>query len=168
MEHITSMMSSLQESLQQRHELLAASMGPINSTLIAATIRKLKTALHELHIHNAQLVMRSNELQLYQSFTPPEMGDIIDQARLERSHYYENQRTDPHYLHLSGGEYIFMRSEMSDALADRMRRCATVTSVKDLLLEADGTLEYLKSHNGIVDQPINGGKISSRTHFTCS
>jgi hypothetical protein len=36
-----------------------------------------------------------------------------------------------------------------------MRRCATVTSVTELLLEADETLEYLKSHNGIIDQPIN-------------
>ena len=152
------MMSSLQESLQQRHEVLAANMDPINSPLIAQTIRKLKTALHELHIRNAQLVMRSNELQLYQSFTPPEMGDIIDQARLERSHYYERQRVDPHYLHLSGGEYIFMRSETSDAVTDKMRRCATVTSVTELLLEADETLEYLKSHNGIVDQPINDEK----------
>jgi hypothetical protein len=83
------------------------------------------------------------------------MGDTIDQARLERSHYYERQRVGPHYLHLSGGEYIFMRSETSDALTDKMPRCATVTSVKELLLEADETLEYLKSHNGIVDQPIN-------------
>jgi hypothetical protein len=36
-----------------------------------------------------------------------------------------------------------------------MRRCAAVTSVKDLLLEVDELFEYLKSHNGIVDQPIN-------------
>jgi hypothetical protein len=60
MEHITKMMSSLQESLQQRHEVLAANMDPINSPLIAETIRKLKAALHELHIRNAQLVMRNN------------------------------------------------------------------------------------------------------------
>ncbi len=142
------MMSSLQESLQQRHQVLAANMGSINSPLIAETIRKLKTALQELHTHNAQLVMRNNELQLYQTFTPQQMGDTIDQARLERSHYYENQRVDPHYLHLSGGEYIFMRSETSDALADKMRRCATVTSVKELLLEADETLEYLCQNLG--------------------
>ncbi len=103
MEHISTMMSSLQESLQQRHEVLAANMDPINSPMIAETIRKLKTALHELHIRNAQL-MRNDELQLYQTFTPPKMGDTIDQARRERSHYYERQRIDPHYLHLSGGE----------------------------------------------------------------
>ena len=36
-----------------------------------------------------------------------------------------------------------------------MRRCASLTSVKDVLLEADEVLEYLKCHNGIVDQPIN-------------
>jgi hypothetical protein len=43
-------------------------------------------------------------------------------------------------------------------LADKIRRCATVTSIKDLLYEADETLEYLKSHNGIVDPPINKGE----------
>ncbi len=36
-----------------------------------------------------------------------------------------------------------------------MQRCASVTSVNALLLEVDEVLEYLKSHNGIVDQPIN-------------
>jgi hypothetical protein len=48
-----------------------------------------------------------------------------------------------------------MRSEQDDKVADQMRRCAKVTSVTELLSEADDTLEYLKSHNGIVDQPIN-------------
>ncbi len=48
-----------------------------------------------------------------------------------------------------------MQSEQDNKAADRMRRCAKVTSVQELLLEADDTLEYLKSHNGIVDQPIN-------------
>ena len=155
MEHISTMMSSLQESLQQRHEVLAANMDPINSPMIAETIRKLKTALQELHTRNSHLVMRHNELQLFQTFVPPEMGDFMERARFERSHYYERQRTDPHYLHLSGGEYIFMRSETSDMLTDKMRRCAAVTSVNNLLLEAEEILEYLKSHNGIVDQPIN-------------
>jgi hypothetical protein len=36
-----------------------------------------------------------------------------------------------------------------------MQRCATVTSVNDLLLEIEDVLKYLKRHNGIVDQPIN-------------
>ena len=48
-----------------------------------------------------------------------------------------------------------MRCETSDMLADKIRRCATVTSIKDLLYEADETLEHLKRHNGIVDPPIN-------------
>jgi hypothetical protein len=44
----------------------------------------------------------------------------------------------------------------SGIVADRMRRCVAVTSVNELLLEVDEVLDYLKSHNGIVDQPING------------
>ncbi len=45
MEHISTMMSSMQESLRQRHEVLTATMDPINSPMIAESIRKLKTAL---------------------------------------------------------------------------------------------------------------------------
>ena len=73
MEHISKMMSSLQESLQQRHEVLAANMDPINSPLIEETIRKLKTALQELQTRNAHLVMRNDELQFHLTFMPPTM-----------------------------------------------------------------------------------------------
>jgi len=72
------MMASLQQSLQKRHEVLAASMNPINSPMIAETIRKLKTALRELHTRNSHLVMRHNELQLFQTFVPPKMGDAME------------------------------------------------------------------------------------------
>ena len=82
-------------------------------------------------------------------------GTLSSKLGAERSHYYERQRTDPHYLHPSGGEYIFVRSELDGKCADKLRRCATVTSVQELLLEAEDVLEYLKRHNGIVDQPIN-------------
>jgi hypothetical protein len=102
--------------------------------------------------------MRNDELQFYLTFMPPKMSDTIDQARRERSHYYERQRIDPHYLHPSDGEYIFVRSELDVEVTDQMRRCATVTSVSELLLEAEDVLQYLKRHNGIVDQPINDGK----------
>ncbi len=50
-----------------------------------------------------------------------------------------------------------MKHEPDSGIAvDRMRRCASLASVKDLLLEAEEVLQYLKCHNGIVDQPING------------
>ena len=100
--------------------------------------------------------MRNDELQFHLSFMPQKMLETIVQAGRERSQYYEKQRVDPHYLHPSGGDYIFIRSELDNKVTDnKMRRCATVTSVQELLLEANDTLEYLKSHNGIVDQPIN-------------
>ena len=142
MGHISAMMTSLQQSLQQRQEVLAANMDPINGPMIAETIRKLKTALQELHTRNAHLVMHNDEQQLHLSFMPPKMWDTIVQARFEQSQYYENQRADPHYLHLSGREYTFMRSELDDKETDKMRRCATVSSVRELLSEADDTLEY--------------------------
>ena len=87
---------------------------------------------------------------------PPEMWEVVATTTKERSPRYERQWADPHYLHLSAGEYRFMQYELgSGIVAHRMRRCAAVTSVNELLLEVDEVLEYLKSHNGIVDQPIN-------------
>ena len=156
MEHISTMMSSLQQSLLQRHETLAASMDPIDGPLIAETIRNLKMGLQELHTRNAQMVMRNEKLNLQLSFMPPEMWQAIVKASQERHDRYEQQRSNPHYLHLSNGEYVFMRREQGDKVADRMQRCATVTSVTDLLEEADTVLEYLKIQNGFVDEPING------------
>ena len=130
-------------------------MDPIDSPRIAESIRKLKTALQELHTRNAQLVMRNEKLNLQLSFLPPKMWDVIVRAAREQSQFYEQQRTDPHHLHLSGDEYMFLRSEPGELCADRMQRCATVTSVNDLLLEIEDVLKYLKSHNSIVDRPIN-------------
>ena len=155
MEHISTMMSSLQHSLLQRHETLAASMDPIDSPLITETIKNLKMGLQELHIRNAQMAMRNEKLNLQLSFMPLEMWQAIVKASRERHDRYEQQRSDPHYLHLSNGEYVFMRREHGDKVVDRMQRCATVTSVTDLLEEADAVLDYIKSHNGIVDEPIN-------------
>jgi hypothetical protein len=123
---------------------------------------KLKSALQELHNRNAQLVMRNEKLNLQLSFMPPKMWDIIAKATRERSHYYEQQRTDPHHLHPTGGEYMFLRSEPGDRVADTMQRCATVTSVQDLHLEVEYVLEYLKSHDGIVDKPINERRRTDR------
>jgi hypothetical protein len=84
---------------------------------------------------------------------------VVAEATKKQSPRYEQQWADPHYLHPSAGEYMFIRHEPdSGIVVERMRRCAAVTSVKELLLEVDGVLEYLKSHNGIVDQPINENK----------
>ncbi len=77
MEHITTMMTSLQQSLLERHEVLAATMDPIDSPKIVESIRKLKTAVQELRTRNAQLVMRNDELQFHLTFMPPKMWDTF-------------------------------------------------------------------------------------------
>jgi hypothetical protein len=153
---ISTTMTEMQQLLQNRHEVIVANMDRIDSPMIEASIRKLKTALHELQFSNAQLVMRNETLNRQLTFMPPEMWDVIAEAANKKTVRYEQQWVDPHYLHLSAGEYVFMKHEPDSGIAvDRMRRCASLTSVKDLLLEADEVLQYLKCHNGIVDQPIN-------------
>ena len=119
------MMASLQQSLLQRHEILASNIDPIDSPRIAESISKLKTALQELHTRNAQLVMRNEKLNLQLSFMPPKMWHTIVQAARERHHRYEQQRSDPHHLHPSNGEYVFMPSEPGEKVADRSE-CSVV------------------------------------------
>jgi hypothetical protein len=149
------MMISLQEALQQRHHVIAANLDPIDSPRIMEAMSKLKTALKELHTRNAQLVMRNEKLNLQLYFMPPKMWNSIAKAKRKRSYYYELQRSDPHYLTpVTGSDFMFVRAEPGDRTADRMQRCATVTSVHELLLEVDDVLEYLKQLNGIVDEHV--------------
>ena len=133
MEHISTMMTELQQSLQKRHEVIAANMDRIDSPRIATTIHKLKTALQELQTRNAHLVMRNEKLNRQLSFMPPEMWDVVAEVTKEQSPRYEQQWADPHYLHPSAGEYTFIRHEPdSGIVAQRMQRCASVTSVNEL------------------------------------
>ncbi len=121
-------MSSLQDGLQKRHDVLVENLDRIDSPMIAESIRKLKTALQELHTRNAQLVMRNEKLNQQLSFVPPDMWDVIATMPRHHQHHHENQRADPHYLqHLSRGEYLFTRCEPGSIPVDRMQRCAAVT-----------------------------------------
>ncbi len=71
MEHITTMMTELQQSLQKRHDVIAANMDKIDSPRITSSIQKLKSALQELQTRNAHLVMRNEKLNRQFSFMPP-------------------------------------------------------------------------------------------------
>ena len=111
MKHITTMMTELQQKLQKRHDVIAANMDRIDSPRITSSIQKLKFALQELQIRNAHLVMRNEKLNRQLSFMPPEMWDVVAEATKRQSPRYEQQWVDPHYLHPSAGEYIFIRHE---------------------------------------------------------
>ena len=154
MEHISKMMSSLQDGLQKRHDVLIENLDRIDSPRIAESIRKLKTALQELHTRNAQLVMRNVKLNQQLTFFPPDMWAVIASIERHNMHRYENQRNDPHYVQLcSRGEFTLAPCEPGSVPANRMQRCAAVTSVEELLMEVESVLEYLKCHDGIIDPP---------------
>jgi hypothetical protein len=109
-----------------------------------------------LQTRNAHLVMRNEKLNRQLSFMPPEMWHVVAETTRRQSPRYEQQWVDPHYLHPSAGEYTFIRHEPNSGIVvERMQRCASIVSLNDLYHETDEVLEYLKSHNGIVDQPIN-------------
>ena len=156
MEHINKMMKSMQDSLQQRHETIVENNRPIDSPLIEKAVSKLKTALVELQFANAQLVIRNEKLNRQLSFMPQEMWNVVQEATRSSSVRYEQQWDEPHYLRLSGGEYVFTPHEPdANIIVDRMRRCTKITAVEDVAFEAAEVYKYLRSRNGFVDPPIN-------------
>ena len=78
---------------------------------------------------------------------PLKLWNVIKEATSNDSVRYEQQANDPHYLHLTAGEYVFMRHELEDSgkIVERLQRCAAVTSVEHALFEANEVHRYLRS-----------------------
>jgi hypothetical protein len=74
-------MKTLQEALDQRHVAVTKILQPIDMSKIMSTMTKLKIALSEMSTRNAQLVMRNDQLRLQLSFMPPQMWNMICDAR---------------------------------------------------------------------------------------
>ena len=156
-------MKTLQEALNQRHETVTKILEPIDMSKIMSTMTKLKIALSEISTRNAQLVMQNDQLRLNLSFMPPQMWNQICDARNNKSHYYRDQRTDPHHLvSVRDTNYFFDRVDpkMNSPLIAKMQRYTAVTSVTDLLDEVSETIEYVKTHSGVeLDYSQDDGEI---------
>ncbi len=95
---IVNAMKTLRESLKQRLEKMSNILTPVDMTKIMTSMTKLKSALSEVTIRNAQLAMRHNEVIHELSFMPPAMREKIVQAKNGQSRFFSEQRTNPHYL----------------------------------------------------------------------
>ena len=80
------------------HVAVTEILEPIDMSKIMSTTTKLKIALSEMSTRNAQLVMRNDELRLQLSFMPPQMWDVICDARDNKALVYSDQRENPKYL----------------------------------------------------------------------
>jgi hypothetical protein len=105
--------------------------------------------------------MQNDQLRLHLSFMPPQMWNLICDARESKSHYYRDQRTDPHHLVSERDTNCFFdRADPNDPLIAKLQRYTAVTSVNDLLNEVDKTIEYVKTHSGVeVDYSQEDGEI---------
>jgi hypothetical protein len=85
------------------------------------------------------------------------MWDAIIRAKSEHSRYYEEQRTDPHYLvPEKSTEFMFERAEPGDVVTSiRLQRCAAVISAKALLNKVDDVMLYIKENNGVIDDHVH-------------
>jgi hypothetical protein len=142
-DEIVAVMKELQLSLQRRHEVITGILTPIDTTAIATTMSKLKSALVEITTLNSQLVMRNNKLACELSFMPPAMRQKLIQAKNQRSKIYLEQRTNPHHLipdTVKKVEFCFVPADMSDPNVAMLQRDETVTSIHELLAEVEDVM----------------------------
>ncbi len=90
-------LKSLQEEIQQCRDL-STILGPINTTHLMETMKKMKGALQDATYQNAYLLMTNNELTLENSYMTPVQRSTIARIRIEGSRYYTQQRVTPHYI----------------------------------------------------------------------
>ena len=62
---------SLQEEMAQQCRDLSAVLGPLDTTHLMETMKRLRDALQDVRYQNAYLVMNNNELTLENSFMTP-------------------------------------------------------------------------------------------------
>jgi hypothetical protein len=145
---ITTLMTNLRETLEQRQQKVSEMLSPIDLSKIATTIKKLKSALLDNKVSNPSLVKKNNSLLVELSFMPEEMREKIRGAPFKR----ESQRTDPHYLIPDGNNFVFQRSNPNDPIVSELQTCSYYyRSISHLLDEADDVMNIIKSNGTQVD-----------------
>jgi hypothetical protein len=91
-------LQSLQEDMAKQCRDLTSVLGPLDTTHLMNTMKRLRDALKDATYQNAYLVMNNNELSLENSFMTPTQRETIKKIKAEQSHYYMLQREKPHYI----------------------------------------------------------------------
>jgi hypothetical protein len=76
-------LQSLQEEMAQQCRDLSSALGPIDTTHLMNTMKKLRDALQDVTYQNAYLVMDNNELTLENSFMTPTQRVTIKKIKAE-------------------------------------------------------------------------------------
>ena len=77
---------------------LTTVLGPLDTTHLMETMKRLRDALQDVTYQNAYLVMNNNELALENSFMTPVQRNTISRIKTEQTKYYVQQRITPHYI----------------------------------------------------------------------
>jgi hypothetical protein len=142
---LTLTMMQLKESLKERDSLMSKNLTPLDFKEIMSTMAKLRSALVDTNMSNAQLLARNNALNLELSFMPRKMREHLEQVERSHSRVVANQRTDPHHLIPNGTKYVFQRADTNDPIVSKLQRCSHYSSVNHLLNEVDDIVDVLKT-----------------------
>jgi hypothetical protein len=91
-------LKSLQEEMVLQCRDLSSILGPMNTTHLMETLKRMKDALQDATYQNAYLHMHNNELTLENSYMTPVQRSTIARIKTEGSRYYTQQRVTPHYI----------------------------------------------------------------------
>ncbi len=152
---ITTLMTNLRETLENRQQKVSEISTPIDLSKIVTTIKKLKSALLDSNVLNTSLVKTNNSLQIELSFMPEDMRERIRGAPFQR----KNQRKDPHYLIPDGNRFVFQRANPNDPNVSELQTCSYYHSIGHLLKEADDIMCIINARNtqSDVDQESDHG-----------
>jgi hypothetical protein len=145
--------------MAQQCRNLTSVLGPLDTTHLMSTMKRLRDALQDVTYQNAYLVMSNNELSLENSFMTPTQREVIKKIKAEQSHYYMQQREKPHYIEAyPEATILFKPYEV------QQKPCATYTDTEELLKEVDEVLRTKASkRDNLVLAPVTGGNTADST-----
>ncbi len=153
-------LKSLQEEMVQQCRDLSAVLGPLDTSHLMETMKRLRDALQDVTYQNAYLVMNNNELSLENSFMTPVQKATIKKIKAEQSRQYMQQRIHPHYIEAYPQGTVTFQPHIETQIP-----CAQFTSTEDLLNEVDELLsrKLNKRENLVVTPTITESSASDST-----
>ena len=145
--------------MAQQCRNLTSVLGPLDTTHLMNTMKKLRDALQGVTYQNAYLVMNNNELSLENSFMTPTQRETIKKIKAEQSHHYMLQREKPHYIEAyPEATILFQQYKL------QQKPCATYTDTEELMKEVDEVLRTKGTkRDNLVLTPATGGNTADST-----
>ena len=129
-------LKALQDEMVIQCRDLGTILGPINTTHLMETMKKMKEALQSVTYQNAYLQMHNSELILENSYMTPVQRSTIAKIKADNNRLYTQQRVIPHYIEAHPqGTIVFQPHEGNIVLPN-----APFVNTEELLKEVDEIL----------------------------